>query len=62
MLFNQYLISLGEFENLGNYGNRYDRVVTHLLFIGSTLGVQVILFNMLIAIMGDSFDYATDNK
>ena len=65
MLFNQYLISLGEFENLANYANRDDgasKWLVHLLFIGATMVVQVILFNMMIAIMGDSYDYAQDNK
>ena len=65
MLFNQYLISLGEFENLANYANRNDgpeKWLVHLLFIGATMVVQVILLNMMIAIMGDSYDYAQDNK
>ena len=33
-----------------------------LLFIASTFTVNLILLNMLIAIMGDTFDYVTENR
>ena len=57
-IYSQYLVSLGFFDNvLINMGNgvAYEKFV--ILFFGSaTFYTQLTMLNMLIAIMGDSFD------
>lgn len=60
--YNQYLLSLGEFASLSvAEGNSQAQLVLSF-FITATFFSQITMLNMLIAIMGDSFAYATDNK
>ena len=56
-IYNQYLLSLGEFASLESLGNGapYEKLVV-IFFIMATFFTQITLLNMLIAIMGDSFD------
>ena len=60
-VMNQYMLSLGEFntENFSNEGGDY---IVWLVFIASTFVTQITFLNMLIAIMGDTFDKATEVK
>ena len=60
---NQYLLSLGEFASLESLGDgaQYEKLVL-LFFMIATFYTQLTMLNMLIAIMGDSFDYAVENR
>jgi len=54
MLLNQYLLLLGEFYLDANDEGKYS-VLIWIIFFLATFISQVIIFNMLIAIMGDSY-------
>lgn len=54
MIMNQYLLLLGEFD-LDNNDNGSYVVIVWIVFVLATFISQVIIFNMLIAIMGDSY-------
>jgi len=54
MFLNQYLLLLGEFD-LDNFDNGAYNVIIWIMFLLATFISQVIIFNMLIAIMGDSY-------
>ena len=60
-LMNQYMLALGEydFENFGL--NQNDKSVW-FIFLMATCGTQIVLLNMLIAIMGDTFNQVSDTK
>jgi hypothetical protein len=62
-MINQYLQSLGEFdvENFSQAGDR-DYGLDWFFFISATLFVNVVVFNMLIAIMGDTYDRVIEEK
>lgn len=53
-LLNQYLLGLGEFETDPYSDNDY-AIYLWIMFILATLITQIILFNTLIAILGDSY-------
>ena len=61
-IYNQYLISLGDAEQKDNFkkGMQTDLVLTFYLLAVSFM--QVVMLNMLIAIMGDTFGNATELK
>ena len=63
VLFNQFIQSLGEF-NLDNFSKATDTDsgFDWTFFILSTLFVNLVVFNMIIAIMGDTFDRVFENK
>ena len=63
VLFSQFIQSLGEF-NLESFSKATDSDsgIDWTFFIGSTLFVNLVIFNMLIAIMGDTFDRVFENK
>lgn len=52
-IMDQYMLGLGEFQ-MDNYNNS-DAAILWILFIMSTFITQITFFNMLIAIMGDTF-------
>ena len=58
---NEYLLSLGEFsmDAFKNYTNVF---WCYTLFITATLLAQVVFLNMLIALMGSTFDELIDKK
>ena len=62
-LLNQYLLSLGEFS-LDNFGagDEDDFYVIWAFFTLSTFITSIIILNMLIAIMGDTFGRVTEMK
>ena len=61
MVLNQYMVALGEFHTDEYLKNEYMPIVW-LLFIMATFFTQITMLNMLIAIMGDTFDKVTENK
>ena len=52
---NQYLLMLGEFD-LDGFENHANLAICYMIFILSTFITQITFLNMLIAIMGDTFD------
>ena len=63
-LMNQYMLSLGEFGSLmeNSASESIETELIMLLFFMATFFVQITMLNMLIAIMGDSFDYSMENR
>ena len=61
MILNQYLVSLGEFHT-ESYIEHELAPFIWTLFIMATFFTQITMLNMLIAIMGDTFDKVTENK
>ena len=61
MVLHQYLLSLGHFVH-ENYIAHTHAVFVWILFIASTAFTQITMLNMLIDIMGDTFDHVTENK
>ena len=55
VLYNQYLLSLGEFSTLDALTHGPMHVVVVIVFVMATVFTQVTMLNMLIAIMGDVF-------
>ena len=60
-LMNQYYLSLGEFHT-DNYTKHPHSPIVFILFICATLFTQITMLNMLIAIMGDTFERVTENS
>ena len=58
IIYNQYLLALGEFVTLDAYTERDvpDKDFVVFVFIAATFFTQITMLNMLIAIMGDVFD------
>ena len=54
-IFNQYLLSLGEFDVPKKEKSSYEKLFL-LFFASATFFTMITMLNMLIAIMGDSFD------
>ena len=54
------MLTLGEF-NLDNFGGT-NATVVWLLFVGATFFSQITILNMLIAIMGDTFDRVQETR
>lgn len=60
VLINQYLLSLGEFA-MDNFEGTHQLLII-LLFILATFLTQVTVLNMLIAIMGNTFDSVKESE
>ena len=62
-VLNQYLLSLGEFglTTFSMEGSKNSGTVWGLFLIGTFL-TQITIFNMLIAIMGDTYANVTENR
>ena len=60
-MVNQYLLMLGEF-NLDGFSMHMNTAVCYALFIFTTFITQITFLNMLIAIMGDTFDKVIDQR
>ena len=62
-LYNNYLIALGEFP-IGDWNQEdsIELVIMTAFFIGATFFAQILLLNMLIAIMGSTFGEVTSKK
>ena len=59
---NQYELSLGEYRVEAYRELEMHQFLIYLLFILSTFIIQITFLNMLIAIMGDTFDRATEER
>ena len=59
---NQYELSLGEYQLESYEEAESRRLMLYVLFFASTFLIQIMFLNMLIAIMGDAFDQATENR
>mmetsp|Transcript_2938 Transcript_2938/g.4004 ORF Transcript_2938/g.4004 Transcript_2938/m.4004 type:complete len:230 (-) Transcript_2938:532-1221(-) len=62
MLFNQYLLALGEFSTLDNFADNDQGKLAYLFFIFATFISQLTILNMLIAVMGDTYERIIENK
>ena len=59
---NQYELSLGEYQLESYEEAESRRLMLYVLFFASTFLIQIMFLNMLIAIMGDAFDQATESR
>ena len=55
------MLALGEF-NYANFSNEPQAVLCYMLFLFATFFCQITMLNMLIAIMGDSFERVIENR
>ena len=55
------MLALGEF-NYANFANQPQAVLCYVLFLSATFFSQITMLNMLIAIMGDSFERVIENR
>ena len=62
MLINQYLLALGEFTHLEAFGEGPQTNLCYVFFGFSTFIIQITMFNMLIGIMGDTFEQIMENR
>jgi len=56
------LLALGEFSTLDNFGDNEQGKLACLFFIGATFISQLTILNMLIAVMGDTYERVIENK
>ena len=61
LIYTQYMVALGMFET-DNYGDHPQAVLAYIFFLMATFISQITMLNMLIAIMGDSFDKVIENR
>lgn len=61
VVFNQYMLSLGEFD-LDNFEGEGKDALAWTVFIATTFITQITFLNMLIAIMGDTFARVSEVK
>ena len=59
---NMYELGIGEFEIDAYRSNERNVLLINLLFVVSAFMIQITFLNMLIAIMGDTFDHCTEQK
>ena len=59
---NLYMIGLGEFsyDNYAETEKDHDRALIWITFLAATSIINIVFLNMVIAIMGDTFDKVTD--
>ena len=55
------MLTLGSFD-IGNYQPEAQDVLVWIIFISTTFITQITFLNMLIAIMGDTFDRVSEVK
>ena len=60
-IINQYLLMLGEFH-MDGFKNHVNATLCYVFFISTTIISQITFLNMLIAIMGDTFDRVIDQR
>jgi len=61
MLLNQYLLALGEFS-YDNFANEPQSYMCYMFFVFATFITQIAMLNMLIAIMGDTFERVIESR
>ena len=64
VVLNQYELSLGEFDTEDRFipASAGGDTIAWITFIGATMITQIMFLNMLIAIMGDTFERVTEAK
>jgi len=60
-LYNQYMLSLGEFA-IDNYDDQPQVYLCYILFLGATFFTQITFLNMLIALMGDTYGKVMESQ
>lgn len=60
-IIGQYLLMLGEFH-MDGFKNHVNASLCYVFFISTTIISQITFLNMLIAIMGDTFDRVIDQR
>ena len=60
-LLNQFLLMIGEY-NMEGFGDHDNKVLCYILFIITVLISQITFLNMLVAIMGDTFETVIEQK
>ena len=61
IMFNQYLLALGEF-NIDSFENGKQAGMCFTFFMLATFFSSVTMLNMLVAIMGDTFERIIENR
>ena len=61
-MLNQYELALGEFNTDGFLDENGGSEITWILFCLATMITQIMFLNMLIAIMGDTFERVTESR
>lgn len=61
LLYNQYMLSLGEFS-MDNFEDNPQTYLVLCIFLAATFFTQVTFLNMLIALMGDTFGRVIESK
>ena len=61
LMYNQYMLALGEFQTDG-FDNHPNKALCYVLFCFATLFTQIVFLNMLIAIMGNTFDGVMERR
>ena len=59
MLMNQYMLALGDF-NLDGFSQGGQKELCYIYFVLAAFITQLTMLNMLIAIMGDTFERITE--
>ena len=60
-LYNQYMLSLGEFS-IDNFDDNPQTFLCYCIFLLATFITQITFLNMLIALMGDTFGRVIESK
>ena len=61
MFINQYMMALGEY-NMDNFESGSQMGLCYSFFLFATFSSQIVMLNMLIAIMGDTFERTIENR
>ena len=60
-IHNQYMLGLGDFK-MDGFEHHNEVYVVWIFFLLATFITQIVFLNMLIAIMGNTFDYVVERK
>ena len=61
MMINQYLLTLGEYDQIDNYNKSNLGGMCWLFFILASFMSTVVVLNMVIAIMSDTYSKVSEN-
>eukprot|EP00353_Schmidingerella_taraikaensis_P013499 CAMPEP_0185588046 /NCGR_PEP_ID=MMETSP0434-20130131/51656_1 /TAXON_ID=626734 ORGANISM="Favella taraikaensis, Strain Fe Narragansett Bay" /NCGR_SAMPLE_ID=MMETSP0434 /ASSEMBLY_ACC=CAM_ASM_000379 /LENGTH=204 /DNA_ID=CAMNT_0028210431 /DNA_START=4509 /DNA_END=5123 /DNA_ORIENTATION=- len=61
LLYNQYLLALGEFSTLDSFASNGQSKLAFFLFIAATFITQLTILNIMITVMGESYNYHMEN-
>ena len=60
-IYNQYMLSLGDFD-MNGFDDHQSSGLVYILFIFATLFTQITFLNMLVAIMSNTFEQVMEKK